>query len=178
MKSAIAGLIAVTALALSGPATAAPDRVRIDAGTLVGDQADGVRVFKGIPFAKPPVGALRWAPPQTPESWSGNRDATKFQLPCPQVINADGRPNGGGVSGAVSEDCLYLNVYAPANARNAQRSRLGSDTPSLTRAERERCLERFGAASRDAPVLGLGVNRDKASALDRAAARTEQDYRY
>lgn len=65
-----------------------------------------------------------------------------------------------------------------ANARNALRSRLGCDNPSLTRAERERCLERFGAASRDAPVLGLGVNRDKASALDRAAARKEQDYRY
>jgi hypothetical protein len=63
-----------------------------------------------------------------------------------------------------------------ANARNALRSRLNCDDPKLSRAEREGCFERFGAAGRDAPVLGLGVDRDKASALEAAARRKEQDY--
>jgi len=65
-----------------------------------------------------------------------------------------------------------------ANARDALRSRLNCDDARLSRAEREGCLERFGAAGRDAPILGLGVNRDKASELDAAARRKEQDYGY
>jgi hypothetical protein len=65
-----------------------------------------------------------------------------------------------------------------ANARSALRSRLNCDDPKLSRAEREGCFERFGAAGRDAPVLGLGVDRDKASALEAAARRKEQDYGY
>jgi len=65
-----------------------------------------------------------------------------------------------------------------ANARNALRSRLNCDDAKLTRAEREGCLERFGAAGRGAPVLPLGVDRDKASALEAAARRKEQDYGY
>jgi para-nitrobenzyl esterase len=110
----------LAALALgAAPAAAAPVKAKIDAGALVGSSENGVNVFKGIPFAQPPVGPLRWAPPAMPAKWTGERDATKFQLPCPQPINADGRPNGGGVSGATSEDCLYLNVWAPADAKNA-----------------------------------------------------------
>src|SRR4029077_20637726 len=88
-------------------------------GTLVGASQDGVKVFKGVPFAIPPVGELRWAAPRKPVAWSGERDATKFSLPCSQPVNADGTANGGGVTGAYSEDCLYLNVWAPANAKNA-----------------------------------------------------------
>jgi para-nitrobenzyl esterase len=95
-------------------------KVTIDSGTLAGSSAGGVNTFKGVPFAKPPVGALRWQPPQTPDRWSGDRDATKFQTPCVQPTNADGKtPNGGGVWGKTSEDCLYLNVFAPANAKSA-----------------------------------------------------------
>lgn len=65
-----------------------------------------------------------------------------------------------------------------ANARNALRSRLNCDDARLTRAEREGCLDRLGAAGRGAPVLGLGVDRDKASELEAAARRKEQDYGY
>lgn len=65
-----------------------------------------------------------------------------------------------------------------ANARNALRSRLNCDDAKLTRAERERCLDSFGAAGRNAPVLGLGIDRDKASGLEAAARRKEQDYGY
>ena len=108
MRSFIAGLIAATLLG-AGAQAAEPVKVKIDSGALVGSSDDGVNVFKGVPFAKPPVGDLRWRAPQK-ISWSGERDATKFALPCPQPINADGKANGGGVSGATSEDCLYLNV--------------------------------------------------------------------
>ena len=107
-------------LGVSLTANAAPVQVAIDAGTLVGTASDGVNSFKGIPFAKPPVGELRWAAPQAPDKWQGERDATQFQLPCSQPTNPDGKtPNGGGVSGKTSEDCLYLNVHAPASAKNA-----------------------------------------------------------
>lgn len=95
-------------------------KVTIDSGVLVGESKDGVRSFKGIPYAQPPVGGLRWQPPQKVDRWSGDRDATQFKLPCPQPTNPDGKtPNGGGVTGKTSEDCLYLNVHAPANAKNA-----------------------------------------------------------
>ena len=57
-------------------------------------------------------------PPQEMK-WQGTRQATSFALPCLQTTTPDGRPNGGGVSGASSEDCLYLNIWAPAKARNA-----------------------------------------------------------
>jgi para-nitrobenzyl esterase len=119
--NALSKLIAsatVTAL-VSSAAIAETAKMKIDSGTLVGAAQDGVKVFKGVPFAQPPVGELRWAPPKKPASWKGDRDATRFSLPCSQPVNADGSPNGGGVTGANSEDCLYLNVWAPANAKNA-----------------------------------------------------------
>lgn len=65
-----------------------------------------------------------------------------------------------------------------ANARNALRSRLGCDSTTLSRAEREACMDRFAAGARDAPFTGLGVERDKAAGLDAAAAKRERDYRY
>jgi para-nitrobenzyl esterase len=95
-------------------------KVTIDTGVLVGESKDGVESFRGIPFAKPPIGQLRWQPPQMVDKWNGDRDATQFKLPSPQPNNPDGKtPNGGGVSGATSEDCLYVNVHAPASAKNA-----------------------------------------------------------
>lgn len=121
MKLTLAPLAALTiALALSGPLGAAePLKARVGSGTLVG-QIDGDLVtFRGVPFAAPPVGALRWAPPQKPVAWSGDREALKNAAACMQNVNADGRTNGGGYAGPVSEDCLYLNVFAPKAARKA-----------------------------------------------------------
>jgi para-nitrobenzyl esterase len=127
MKPMLFGLLAAAALTISGGiansvvsgSANGSVKVKIDAGTLVGLSESGVNVFKGVPFSKAPVGDLRFKPPQKPAGWKGDRDATKFQLPCPQPVNADGRPNGGGVSGETSEDCLYLNVWAPKDAKNA-----------------------------------------------------------
>jgi para-nitrobenzyl esterase len=108
----------------TGGTAAAPKpdlvKVTIDSGMLVGESAAGVNVFRGVPFAKPPVGELRWKPPQAPDHWPGERAAVAFESPCTQPVNIDGKTaNGGGVFGATSEDCLYLNVYAPSEAKKA-----------------------------------------------------------
>lgn len=100
------------------PAGTTAVRLKIDAGTLVGFSDGQVNTFRGVPYARPPVGPLRWRMPQQPAHWTGDRDATHFALPCPQPVPATG-VNGGGVSGATSEDCLYINVTVPKNARNA-----------------------------------------------------------
>jgi para-nitrobenzyl esterase len=125
MKRMIAGLLgfsALAAVAVAQTGAAKPEnvKVKIDAGTLVGETKDGVNMFRGVPFAKGPVGDLRWKAPVKPDAWPGERYATAFEPPCPQPVNIDQKSsNGGGVSGVQSEDCLYLNVYAPANASKA-----------------------------------------------------------
>jgi para-nitrobenzyl esterase len=97
-------LAAVTAALI---ALSAPPTVGIRGGQLRGVRLDGGgAVFKGIPYAQPPIGARRWREPAPPTPWSGVRDATSFGAPCAQ--NAGGRPLGVG-----SEDCLYLNVWTP-----------------------------------------------------------------
>jgi para-nitrobenzyl esterase len=96
-----------------------PVKVAIDSGVLVGEVRDGVNVFRGVPYAKPPIGDLRWRAPQKPDKWPGERAAIANEAPCPQPVNIDGTVNGGGVAGVQSEDCLYLSVYAPTNATRA-----------------------------------------------------------
>ncbi len=78
-----------------------------------GVQASGVRIFRGIPFAQPPVGELRWREPQPLKNWQGVRQALEFGPRCMQAVVFDDiryRSNG------VSEDCLYLNVWTPAKS--------------------------------------------------------------
>jgi para-nitrobenzyl esterase len=119
---AAAALLAAPAVAQQAPSAAKPTPVKatVDSGVLVGESQNGVNVFRGVPFAKPPTGALRWKPPVKPDKWPGERAAAAFEPPCPQPVNLDQKTaNGGGVAGVQSEDCLYLNVYAPANARKA-----------------------------------------------------------
>jgi para-nitrobenzyl esterase len=119
----IVGLLSAAAMtgvsAQSQTAKPTPVKVTIDSGVLVGEIQDGVNVFRGVPFAKPPIGELRWKAAQKPEKWPGERAAIANEPPCPQPVNTDGTTNGGGVTGVQSEDCLYLSVYAPANAKNA-----------------------------------------------------------
>ena len=105
LRSALLAL-ALTAIAAPG-FSQAPERpkVKVDTGVLAGVTKDGVSSFKAIPFALPPVGALRWKPPQRPLRWSGDRDASQFALPCSQPVSADGKANGGGVSGAPAQSC-------------------------------------------------------------------------
>lgn len=84
---------------------------------VVGTSLERVDTFRGVPFAMPPVGPLRWRPPRR-ISWRGIRDASQFALPCAQPVLENG-PNRGGVQGQTSEDCLYLNIWAPRGARRA-----------------------------------------------------------
>ena len=93
------------------PQTGSPVEARIDAGALNGRQSDGVNIFKGIPYAAPPVGDLRWKAPAAPAAWTGVREADKFGFDC--VQNKPGWDNTQS-SLPTNEDCLTLNVWAPA----------------------------------------------------------------
>ncbi|OME88721.1 MULTISPECIES: carboxylesterase/lipase family protein [Paenibacillus] len=84
-------------------------------GHIQGSSENGVRVWKGIPYAKPPVGPLRFRAPVPPDSWDGIKDTTAFSPMCLQPIESTSSMLGGGVTKTVSEDCLYLNVWAPLN---------------------------------------------------------------
>ena len=97
------------ALALISGAASAANVVRVDSGGLSGVAADGAVSFKGIPYAAPPVGDLRWRPPAPPGPWPGVRAASAYGAVCMQKISAD---NGLG-PGPASEDCLTLNVFTP-----------------------------------------------------------------
>lgn len=81
-------------------------------GTLRGSVMNGVRSWKGVPYAEPPVGELRFRAPQSPESWEGVRDALAFSPICPQPGPPETSLFGSSAVG-MSEDCLYLNVWAP-----------------------------------------------------------------
>jgi para-nitrobenzyl esterase len=93
-----------------------PKPVRTQSGLLQGIAEDGATVYKGIPFATPPLGDLRWRPPQPPVAWTGVRAADKFAPACIQVSIA--YPALGMDAVATNEDCLYLNVWSPAKSPN------------------------------------------------------------
>ncbi len=117
---AAAALLAATAQAQTpAPAPAPAPRATVETGALVGEANDRAHIFRNIPYAAPPVGPLRWAPPRPAAKWSGDRDAAKAGPSCPQPMNANGTPNSGGANGPVSEDCLQLNVFAPKGAKAA-----------------------------------------------------------
>ncbi len=82
------------------------DIVQLHSGLISGKIENGVRVYYGIPYADPPVGKLRWKPPQEVASWAEVRNCTDFSRACPQPGQHD--------PGKFSEDCLYLNVWTPA----------------------------------------------------------------
>lgn len=88
------------------------------AGAVRGTAEEGLSVFRGIPYAQAPTGNLRWADPRPARPWRGVKDATRFSLPCAQAPSAAFGPYTPEflVQGKTSEDCLYLNVWAPRPA--------------------------------------------------------------
>jgi len=86
--------------------------IQIDSGPICGKVEDGINVFLGIPYAAPPVGELRWKPPQEVASWLHVRNSMDFGSSCPQPNQQN--------SGKFSEDCLYLNVWTPAKKPDEQ----------------------------------------------------------
>lgn len=110
-------LITALAVALALPAAAQP--VHTVQGDVEGVSDKSAVAYLGLPFAAPPTGDLRWAPPAAPASWAGIRKADRFASDCRQTLT----PEGLGPwtpeylpAGPVSEDCLYLNVWTPKNA--------------------------------------------------------------
>ena len=85
-------------------------QVLTESGSVSGKRVNGLSVYKGIPFAAPPVGDLRWRPPVHAAPWTGTRKADAFAPACMQV----GVSMPGETPPAVSEDCLYLNIWTPA----------------------------------------------------------------
>lgn len=114
-------LTSVIAVVMSlTPPAAAPEpesvTARVEQGLVVGRTADGVDSFKGLPYARPPVGPLRWRPPHRADPWDGSRDASRVGAICIQPpANGD---NGVGPL-PMSEDCLTLNVWTPAERSGA-----------------------------------------------------------
>jgi para-nitrobenzyl esterase len=108
-----AALASAAALISAAETPTAATTVTIDTGKLRGKAQGEVVSFKGIPFARPPVGELRWKPPQPVARWKGVRDATGYGADCMQVpFPSDAAPLGM----KPAEDCLYLNVWRPAHA--------------------------------------------------------------
>lgn len=129
--SVVGAALALASVAACGGGSGTPPEVRETVyGTVRGVDASntsGTYAWKGIPFAKPPVGDLRWQPPVAPQAWSGERDATRFGNACLQM----GRLYGPGANNRFddtigqtlgtpvgSEDCLTLNIWRPANTQD------------------------------------------------------------
>ena len=108
-------LACVLAAANLANAGAAP-QVPTESGAISGVSASGLTVFKGVPFAAPPVGDLRWRPPMPAAPWTGTRKADAFAPACMQT----GVSMPGETPPAVSEDCLYLNIWTPADSSPGQ----------------------------------------------------------
>lgn len=109
-------LAGVTAFAATQPV------VTVKTGKLQGEQQGTINIFRGIPYAAPPTGANRWRAPQPAAAWQGIRHAGQFSASCMQQLT----PQGLGpwaheyvISGTVNEDCLYLNIWTPAHAKQA-----------------------------------------------------------
>ena len=100
-------IAAAITLAVAGSAAASPDSAKVAQGQLHGAVSGSVASFKNVPFAAPPMGDLRWRPPQAAKAWTGVRDATLPGPTCFQMrqVTPDVRQ---------SEDCLQLNIWTPA----------------------------------------------------------------
>jgi para-nitrobenzyl esterase len=123
MKSSFASIVsgayvsgALTLLILTpvvSAAAARPEVVTTD-GTVRGTLIDGFDMFRGIPYAAPPLGPLRWRAAQKSQPWKGVRDATDFGADCEQPANQPGMP----APPSMNEDCLTINVLTPSTGRS------------------------------------------------------------
>ncbi len=116
----LAGACAASALmaCATAPAAQTPPVVSAPAGSVRGETVGDIATFKGIPYAAPPVGEMRWRPPAPPARWDGVREATRYGAACIQptpviqtIYSAD--------IGTTSEDCLTLNVWTPSTTGQA-----------------------------------------------------------
>ena len=110
-KFVLLWMVAFSAAARADVRTSTDPMVTVEGGQISGTRIGDILSFKGIPFAAPPVGDLRWRAPQPLQPWSGIRKTIAFGHDCMQIpIAEDDAP----LRTVSSEDCLYLNVWAPA----------------------------------------------------------------
>jgi para-nitrobenzyl esterase len=111
MSMRVAAILALLASAYGNAATA--PLIVTAQGSVQGTLSEGVESYRGLPFAKPPLGALRWKSPQPPANWQGVRDASRFSANCYQAPATPFGPYTAEflIGKDVSEDCLYLNVW-------------------------------------------------------------------
>ena len=109
--------LAITILAVAWASSAAAPTARVEQGVLQGTIENGLTIYRGVPFAAPPLGDLRWRAPQPAAHWEGVRAADKFAPQCLQSIP--------GIT--MSEDCLYLNVWSPGEVSLHDDPRSGLD---------------------------------------------------
>jgi len=131
-------------MSAAGPAPAVESsavRVPTAGGWVEGEATERHRRFLGIPYAAPPVGPLRWRAPRPAQPWDGVRDATRPGSPCPQ-LGTTAEPMG-------SEDCLYLNVTTPRDARGK--------LPVLVFVHGGGLIQGFGAASDPGRMVDRGA---------------------
>lgn len=97
--------------------------LKVEQGTLYGTREHGVDAFLGVPYAEPPVGENRWKMPRRAHHWAGTRLATHFAASCQQDLSDGFGPYTAEylVSGKISEDCLYLNVWKPSASKVTER---------------------------------------------------------
>lgn len=104
----------------SGGVQASADVVLTERGPVRGEASASGRAFRGIPYVKPPTGALRWRPPEEETAcWAGVREATQWTAQCPQLHQQQGAPFDAGAPVEGDEDCLTLNVFTPGFATPA-----------------------------------------------------------
>jgi para-nitrobenzyl esterase len=101
------------------PAASAQPVVEAPAGPVRGESLDGVNVFRGIPYAQPPVGWRRWRPPVAMARWTRVRETTAFGPACHQQTGRGTSIYAAAEPPSMSEDCLSLNIWTPASAANA-----------------------------------------------------------
>jgi len=114
-KLILRAVLPLVILATSAMALAQIPKTQTESGTISGVSENGLSVYKGVPFAAPPVGDLRWRPPSPVASWTGTRKADAFAPSCMQ----DGVSMPGETPPTVDEDCLYLNIWTPAKSNHA-----------------------------------------------------------
>ncbi len=115
MKSIVSAVL----FAFAGSVSAlSPALIETASGTVSGVTENGMRAYLGIPYAKPPVGRLRWMPPEKPAAWSGVLKADHVKDRCLQNRDLGSFAKEGG-----SEDCLYLNVYAPEKETGSEKKK-------------------------------------------------------
>ena len=106
-----AGMV-IAAVQVAGVSVAMGQQAWTESGAISGVREGGLSVYKGVPFAAPPVGDLRWRPPATVTPWTGTRETDAFAPACMQI----GVSMPGETPPSVSEDCLYLNIWTPAKS--------------------------------------------------------------